>query len=189
MSVVDRVYTPAELKERTIELKSEEFVVDGLVPKQRLSLVVGDSGLGKSPLLYQAAICVAAGVPFLERPIRKGRVLWMDCENGLGQVNGMLESISRFLGLAEVPPDLLLWNLNDAGEDFGATGHQFQDLVRHYAPTWVIIDTLKTMFVGIETKNETATAVYKALRKLMADLQCSITGVHHPRKANDLGDD
>jgi len=186
MAGADHVYTPTELKERALELKCDETVIEGLVPKQQLSLVVGESGLGKSPLLYQAAICVAAGVPFLERPVRQGRVLWMDCENGLGQVDGMLDKISKFLGLPQAPADLLLWNLNDAGEDFGAPGHQFEDIVRRHDPDWVLIDTLKTMFVGVESKNETAAECYRFLRKLMSEVQCSITGVHHPRKKGEL---
>jgi hypothetical protein len=30
---LDHVYTPAQLRERTAELKCSEFVIDGLIPK------------------------------------------------------------------------------------------------------------------------------------------------------------
>jgi hypothetical protein len=178
----DHVYSPAELAQRVTELNANDFVIQGLIPKQSLSLVVGDSGVGKSPLLYQAAICVAAGVPFLEKPVRQGRVLWMDCENGLGQVNALLETISGFLNLPKVPDNLRLWNYNDVSKDFGAATTAFVRMLKQHKPDWVIIDTLKTLFEGIESKNDNAIAMYKFMRQLMAELQCTITGVHHPRK-------
>ncbi len=54
-----RIYRPSELKARVKQLGKSGYIVDGLIPQQALVLMVGDSGLGKSPLLYQAAACIA----------------------------------------------------------------------------------------------------------------------------------
>lgn len=81
---------------------------------QSLSLFVGDSGLGKSPLLYQLAISVAAGVDFLGRKVKQCRVLVMDFENSLEDVNKTIEGIGRALGLATLPENLRLWNVDDS---------------------------------------------------------------------------
>jgi hypothetical protein len=67
------IRTPQELKVRAAELGGTEYIIEGLFPKQSLSLVVGDSGLGKSALLYQAALSVASGEPFLEKNGESGR--------------------------------------------------------------------------------------------------------------------
>src|SRR6267378_1469177 len=45
------------------------FVVEGLLPRASINLLVGDSGIGKSPLAYQLALSVAAGIPFLGLPV------------------------------------------------------------------------------------------------------------------------
>jgi AAA domain len=89
------IYTPGELKQRCKELVSDSSVIGGLIPKRSLRVVAGDSGIGKSPLLYQAAICVASGVPFLGRPVSRGRVLYLDLENGLGDVDELVTRLSR----------------------------------------------------------------------------------------------
>jgi RecA-family ATPase len=121
-----RVRTPEQLKQRAADLGSAQYVIDKLIPSQSLSLCVGDSGLGKSPLLYQAAICVAVGQPFLGLPTMQGPVLYMDSENGIAQVSGLIEQISTYLGLQKPPEELLLWNLNDAPADFSTPGCGFR---------------------------------------------------------------
>jgi len=57
------------------------------VPSRSVNILVGDSGLGKSPLVYQLGISVATGVPFLGRETRKGRVVIADNENGPEDMN------------------------------------------------------------------------------------------------------
>src|SRR5215469_4878899 len=58
------IYTHGALKQRCHELRGNQYLIADLLPKRSLSIVVGDSGLGKSPLLYQAALSVAEGIPF-----------------------------------------------------------------------------------------------------------------------------
>ena len=53
------IRTPCELAARCEELGSSEYIIDGLMARQSLTLSVGDSGIGKTPLQYQKAICVA----------------------------------------------------------------------------------------------------------------------------------
>ena len=181
------IFTPDELSQRAGELKNLEYLIDGLIPKQGISITVGDSGLGKSPLLYQGAICVAAGMPFLGRPIRQGPVLYMDCENGLVQVEEVVGRISTFLGLRNRPADLHLWNLNDCAEQFGQAGYGFHNIIEDVQPAWVIVDPLNAIFAGIEHDNTRTTEIYKHLRQLMSKYHFSLTGTHHIRKPDEKG--
>jgi AAA domain len=177
------VRKPSELAARAAELGGAEYIIEGLIPKQSLSLVVGHSGLGKSPLMYQAAICVAAGQPFLGRTVRQGRVLYMDSENGIAQVDGLITGLASFVGLPDAPDDLLLWNLNDA-PGFGRQGNELNDLIRTVNPAWVIIDPINSIFNEIEKDSTLATQHFQELRRLMADHRCSFTAMHHLRKAS-----
>jgi RecA-family ATPase len=70
-----RLQTPTALRERIKELGADKYIIKGMLPSRSIGLLLGDSGLGKSPLMYQAAICVAAGLPFLGRPTTKGNVI------------------------------------------------------------------------------------------------------------------
>src|SRR4029077_5680110 len=45
------------------EFSSSGGIVAGLIPKRAVSFLIGDSGLGKSPLAYQLGLSVAAGIP------------------------------------------------------------------------------------------------------------------------------
>ena len=97
------IYTPGELKQRCSELQSGTAIIDGLIRHRSLSIVAGDSGLGKSPLFYQAALCVAAGRPFLGRDVCTGRVLYLDFENGLGDVDDLVARLMRHLSSTPHP--------------------------------------------------------------------------------------
>ena len=83
---------------------------------------MGDSGLGKSPLMYQAAMCVAHGIPFLGFSVCKGRVLYLDNENGLQDVHRLTGQLAKFLDIAAIDHDnLLTWNFNDAPSNWEST--------------------------------------------------------------------
>jgi RecA-family ATPase len=128
-------------------------------------------------------ISVAAGVALVGHPVKQGKVLYMDCENGLAQVDKLVWTLSGYLGLEQPPSNLRLWNLNDAGEGFGTKGHELADFVALERPDWVVIDPLKTIFPGIDEKNSLANACYKALRNLGSTFGCAFTGVHHRPEA------
>jgi hypothetical protein len=180
------IYTPGELKQRCNDLNYGAALVAGLIPQRSLSIVVGDSGLGKSPLLYQAALCVTAGVPFLGRPISKGRVLYLDFENGLGDVDDLVGRLSRHLGLADKPEDLLLWNFNDAPPKWDPT--LLGSMIRDAKPVWAIIDSLGAFAPDIEEKAGNVTRVYQEFRQSIRE-GTSITGVHHLRKPSSKPDE
>ena|SRR5437867_3893874 len=174
------VWTPQQLSLRADELKIADYIIDGLIPQQGISIAVGDSGLGKSPFQYQAGICVAAGVPFLGRMVHRGRVLYIDYENGLAQVDGLVSRITSCLGLREAPSDFRIWNANDGNGTFDLAA-----VCREFKPTWVIIDPISGMYPGIERDNPTAAAAFQNFRKLMSEHRCSITITHHLRKPSE----
>src|SRR5258708_37628378 len=108
------IWTLDQLSMRAEELKTADYIIGGLVPQQAITMIVGDSGLGKSPLLYQAGMCVAAGLSFLGRTVRQGRVLYIDHENGLAQIDTLARRLATFLRLAEAPAEFRVWSANDS---------------------------------------------------------------------------
>ena len=177
------INTPAELKRRHQRLRQEgEFLIAGLIPRRTVGIVVGDSGIGKSPLLYQAAMCAAAGVPFLGRPTTKGPVLYLDFENGVGQVDEMLDRLAGSLGLAEPPEALLSWNANDAQTQPG--GIDLPSILKDLKPSWLIVDSLSAFHPEAEEKASYATRLLTGLRTFVREHGLWVTLVHHLKKTS-----
>ncbi len=148
---------------------------------------MGDSGVGKSPLLYQAAICVSAGIPFLGRAVLPGPVLYLDFENSLGNVDDMIDRLSRHVGLAGAPENLQLWNYNFAPPRWNSD--QLASMVREAQPVWTIVDSVGAYAPEIEEKASTVTRVYQEFRKIIRECQTSITVVHHLKKPSSRPDE
>ena len=175
------VYLPDQLK-RECERSDGRCVIEGLIPERSLGLMVGDSGLGKSPLAYQMGVCVAAGIPFLGLPTQKARVLYLDFENGLQDVHGLISRLSTYLGLTAPPSELALWNINYSSPNWGQYGHTALDMIRDLKPGLVFMDPISAPYPEVEMKNDAATRLYQDLRTVIRDCGCSIVNLHHRRK-------
>ena len=61
----------------TIERPSIHWLIPDLIPKPSMLLLLGEPFAGKSFLALQLALCLAQGKPFLHRPARQSRVLYL----------------------------------------------------------------------------------------------------------------
>lgn len=185
------LHTPATLQQRARELGSIDHLVEGLLPSRAIGLLVGDSGLGKSPLACQLGICVAAGLPFLGRKTRKGRVMMVDFENGISDLQELIERNCRYLGLPGPPNDndLLIWTLNDCLPTYGQEHYTLLDMVRDVRPSLVIVDSLAAYRPQAEEQNSDTGRMLREFRDLARDVGCATVVVHHrrklPRKADE----
>ena len=176
------VYSPSELSRRCKESGAGDDLVEGIIPSRSLGIFVGDSGLGKSPLLYQLGICVAAGVPFLGRAVKQGTVLYLDFENGTAEVDEIVTTISGHLELSKPPEELELWNANDLPPDWGNQEYIPGNLIYQAKPTLLLIDPFTGLFPNIEEKNSVATQSLHDLRSRIGECGTTILGAHHIRK-------
>jgi hypothetical protein len=154
----------------------EEYVVGGLVRKGSVNIAIGDSGLGKSPLFYQMAVCVAAGIPFLGYKTQKGSVIYFDYENGLRQSDGICGTLTGFLGLAERPPQFYIWS-------FGyhvTTG--LEKCFTKYRPNLCIIDSLRGFSPDAEKENSIAARALQSLRSIARKYDTAFVIIHHTKK-------
>jgi hypothetical protein len=177
------LHTPSSLKVRGQELGSAGYLIKEVLPVRSIGLLLGDSGLGKSPLMYQAAICIAEGLPFLGRETRKGLVVIADFENGISDMYELIERISKHLGLVGTPDEnLLLWSLNDCSQRYGRPGDTLLDMLRDMRPSLAIIDSLASYMPEAEEKNSGATEMLQGFRSLARNCDTSVLLVHHRRK-------
>ena len=93
------------------ELKPREFLVDGMFQRSDNILITAPSKLGKSFFWGNAAVSIAAGLPFLGKQTTKSNVLILDLELRRDVSLDRLQSISESLGLPHAPDGLWLWSL------------------------------------------------------------------------------
>jgi hypothetical protein len=128
-------------------------------------------------------MCVSAGMPFLGRPVKQGSVMIFDAENPVRPGRILLSQLRKHLGLEDCPElPLHYWNINAPAEDYGKKGHTFKDYIRMAQPRLVILDPVYAFYPKIENSSQDATEAWQDLRKLMAEVGCSVIGVAHLRK-------
>jgi hypothetical protein len=174
------IFTIDELRAEIARAEKQPFLVDGYVPIQSLTLTIGNSGDGKSPLKYQQGICIAAGVPFLGLKVTPGRVLYIDFENNPEQSADIAENISRVVGLSGVPSNFRFWNANLSRDSDWS--NIVPNKVEEFRPVYVVIDTLAKCFTDAESENRGANELLKGLKQLTAKFGCAVDLIHHPKK-------
>lgn len=172
------LHSHSELTKLRTSETEKNFLIEGLLAEKSLAILVGDSGVGKSPFAYQIAVCVAEGIPFLGRQVRQGKVLYLDFENGQAEQEHLLTAISSYLGIAEVSENLMLWSSSDCA-DTNKGGYRPKDIILECNPSLVVVDTLAGMYPGVEKENSAANTTWQELRR---DCKCSILALHHFKK-------
>lgn len=81
-----------------------DWLIERVIPDGAVTLLCGESGVGKSTLALALAGAVAHGQPFLGRATKQRQVLYVDRENPLAVAR---ERIDR-LGIVEIPA-LKIW--------------------------------------------------------------------------------
>lgn len=153
-------------------------IVSGLVPEQSVNIWAGDSGIGKSALLIQLGLCVAAGLPFLGQPVRPGpnKVLLIDFENSRANLDRSIRTIADFLGLANPPEHFKILSFPDASE--------VEREILAFRPSLVIIDALRGFDPEAEAKNSHGGKMLTQLHKLVVKIEAALILLHHLRKEN-----
>jgi hypothetical protein len=173
--------SPRDVDRLCSETHRSKSFVEGLISHGTVSVLVGDSGLGKSPLAYQLGLCVAQGLPFLGMKTHRGSVVYADYENGLSGSKEIRDSLVQFLGIDSAPEEFSLWTA-DASDG----GLNIDGVCQDVRPDLVILDTLRSHNPYFEKSDNTGAAMAH-LRSLSAKHQTSILAIHHVRKPGPEG--
>jgi hypothetical protein len=84
------------------------FLIDDLLPAGLLTFFAGHGGSGKSMLALQASICLATGLPFMEKTVKKSRVMFFSGEDSAQIIQLRLAKLCLHM---EVDPLQLAENL------------------------------------------------------------------------------
>lgn len=183
------VHDIESLRAASVEIQARPFLVEGLLYSGSVNLAAGDSGIGKTALLAQLGLSVAAGKPWLGRNTQQGPVLYIDGESPMPSFLQMIQSLSEHLRLPEPPADFFIfspiWDTRDE--------HQRRDIVKdieaqvqRIRPALIIIDPMRSVSSTAESGTEETMKLIKPLRNLARDYGAASLILHHRRKTSSL---
>jgi AAA domain len=175
-----RLLQPGEVDRICAQEHRNGGLVTGLIARRSVSVLIGDSGLGKSPLAYQLGLCVAEGLPFLGMDTERGTVVYADYENGLEESQALRERLVKFLGLSKAPNDFLIWTPAS-----GSSLH-IADVCRDVKPALLIVDSLRSHDPTFE-KTDNAGQGMSSLRSAAYKYGVALFAIHHVRKPGPDG--
>jgi RecA-family ATPase len=162
----------------TLANARQSYLIEDFTLKPSINILVGDSGLGKSALAAQMAMCVASGIPFFGHTIEEpGMVIYCDAEAQPATMQPMLQALSKHLKLDKVPSNFMLWNpnwnINNKEVVITQNKVQLYSIVNKVKPKLVVVDSLRNYYpMSIKEQEHTATMI-KEMRKYSAQSGCS----------------
>lgn len=169
--------------------EDEQYEIDGLFLPKSVNILVGHSGLGKTPLGVQAAVAQASGKEFLGRKVTKaGRVLFCDGESGKLGLKRTARAIGRYMKIDGPLEELFFWcpfwNTSETKRLPMDIDKQMFEKVAEVKPKLVVIDSLRVFFTLAVEKQVNAMPMITSMRHLSNQLGCYWLIVHHLRKSD-----
>lgn len=180
-------FTPLTLEEMA-DLPPPEWLIEGLVPQDRLVVLYGEPRAGKSFVALDWGLSVAAGVPWLGHEVRSGEVVYIYAEGTRGlmrRARAWLQEHGdpKAFDFRAVPSAVSIPDLGDRSE--------FVDGVRSVSkhPRLIIIDTLARNFgPGNESQAQDMNAFVHGCDDLRAAFSgATVVAVHHSGKDQKRG--
>lgn len=171
------------------DLPPAEWVVENLFPRGGISIIGGDSGVGKSWLTLHLAQCVAFGLPFLGQfPVTPCGVLVLDAESGPRLLQRRVKKLYSGLRYeegelrADLPLDYLPKAVRFKPESVG----KFADYLSREGIGLVIADPL-VHFAGVEENSaEGMAGFFEVIREIASQSDSTFIFTHHSRKESKL---
>lgn len=166
-------------------LPPNDWIIPDLLSKGDRVIVTGSEGAGKSILMRQFAVCVAAGVhPFTTERIKPARVLVIDAENPLRIMVNTYQQLRSEVLRRNMPTDDRLWihrfpqglNLDKPSDRL-----KLHSLCRVLRPDLLVIGPAYKLYVGGSNQREEdlARMVTSALDGLREEFGFGLILEHH----------
>lgn len=152
-----------------------EWLLADLLPADTTTLWYGDDGSGKSLLALALSVAVAAGLPFLGRPVQRGPVLYVDTEFAADEFQRRAYQLARGMGLGRPPEGL--WYVRTRYSLSSPGGQRdLARLVEQLQPVLVVVDSL-TLGTWTDDLKEAQAAV--AVLQFLESLGTTVLALDH----------
>lgn len=163
--------------------ETQELVQDTLTRKG-ISLFYGKTHCGKTWVVHYLAMCVALGIPFADKQLVKGGVLYIASEDGDGVAQRTAAAkYCRGLENDDIPFTVITCPVLINEDRYSSALGQFvADLP--YTPALIVVDTMHQSYSGNQREEEGMNKFVRDLRGISEAVGCHIIIVHHTTKAN-----
>jgi hypothetical protein len=175
-----------------------EHIIEGLFELPSLSIVYGAPSTFKTVLLTEAALCVAAGVPWLEplpssndtttRDTIPAATLWLDFDNGAKRMHKRVAALGRARDLD--PTTVPFRYICMPSPWLDASDPTSMDRLGRYVNeepyALVILDNLGTISGRADENSAEMATVLSNFRRIAEDTGAAIVVIHHQRKSNGM---
>jgi hypothetical protein len=176
---------------------AQQWLIPGILPREGLALLYGESGGYKSFLVMDWSFCLATGTPWFGRELVRGPVAYFAAEGGSGLKKRSLAWLVHHQFFCNDPLEydrqiplrmvddkqLVLQSPEHIMGLLTALQHDFPE-----PPVLVVIDTLSRSSAGADENNNTDMAKVLANADLIRQqLHCVVLLVHHEGKDKERG--
>ena len=160
-----------------------DFLIDGLIPKPGMVLLLGEAGAGKSYMALQMALAIAQGGTFFHAKCKRGRVLYLQLDEGELALRYKLADLRDKHGI-DISGHIYLLHPATAPKGINILQpHYFailEDAIRKADPDLIVFDVLREIHNADEDSSTEMKPVGDALTKLGNGRAVLI--LHHPKK-------
>jgi len=153
-----------------------EYLVDGLIPKEGITLLFGRGGIGKTSFCLQLARAVAEGMPFGGLQTIKTPVYYVDFENPLSVLKHRAENIGH-------TGNLWVWHISNEIQPPRLDSLEWE-LYKQLPSGLLIFDTLRSANLSDENNSQDMQVIMARLKELR-EMGFTILLLHHCPKGNE----
>jgi DNA-binding transcriptional ArsR family regulator/KaiC/GvpD/RAD55 family RecA-like ATPase len=172
--------------EEVLALPSPEWLIEGLIVEDSLTVLWGQPGMGKTFLALDWALCIASGMRWASRPVSQGSVVYVYSEGNAG-LRSRLEAwmSANRAGSDVLPIRFVMEPVPLASEE--AVEALVNEITRDgLDPSLVIFDTLARCAESLdENSSKDMGGLIASVDQIRRALGCSALLVHHPTKNGD----
>jgi hypothetical protein len=166
--------------------KDSAIVEGGILPEKSVQVIGGMSKIGKSLLVMNEALCIAAGKPFLlqfEVP-KPRRVIYFQAEISLGPLQNRLNTMIKSEQIPFEAQDRFFHVPGCKGFKITYSAHlrQMMEACAEVKAEVVIVDPISRFFAGNENSAGDVQKFVDAIDRFVARLGVAIILVHHHGK-------
>jgi|DEB0MinimDraft_4_1074332.scaffolds.fasta_scaffold06953_2 hypothetical protein len=163
-----------------------DWLVKGILERNTLAAVIGESGSGKSFIVIDIACCIATGTPWHGRDVQQGPVVYLAGEGR----SGLIRRIGAWAHHHNANPETLM--LSSRAIDLGDNRDQLPKVsaaIREMStpPALIVIDTLARHSTAAEASNEEMSRFINNLDALKDEFNATVAIIHHVGKDAEKG--
>jgi KaiC/GvpD/RAD55 family RecA-like ATPase len=167
-------------------------LVKGFLEQEQISLWVGESGCGKTFLVLDLSLHIAAKLDWFGRKVEQGVVVYVAAEAGRSIINRVAAFKDEFKLEDRIIPFAAVTSSVDlchAGVgDVDRLIEEIKEVAQDCSVMLVVIDTVsRALAGGNENAPDDMGAFVKSMDRLRDELQCHVAAVHHFGKETSRG--